>query len=293
MTHAHPLSFIALVLPFLVAACAAPQVPMEQPTALIDRLRAMCERAPLTVAHRGASEFYPENTTAAFLAAVAFGAQMVELDVRQTADGRLVVIHDETLDRTTNSAAALGIAGQRVDQVTWAEIQGLDAGAWKDERFATARVPTLGEALDTIQPASITMIEHKAASATAIVDLLRRRHQVRSVLLQSFDWDWLAEVHALEPAITLGVLGEDPITEATYDAIEATGAMLVHWDIDHLTRANVAALHDRGYLVCTYTANTDQQLIDAAATDLDAITTNRPARLLELQAGGTARRPGH
>ena len=89
-------------------------------------------------AHRGWSEKYPENTMLAFRAAAELGVDQIELDVRCTADGELVVIHDATVDRTTNGHGA-------VADMTLSELRALDAGSWKGEEFAGANIPTLDE----------------------------------------------------------------------------------------------------------------------------------------------------
>src|SRR5690606_16976560 len=114
----------------------------------------------LVVAHRGDAGSYPENTLASFEAALGTGAPIVELDFHQSRDGVLVCIHDETLDRTTDAARALGLPGLRVRDCDFVELSQLDAGSWWDARFADCRVPSLEAALTTIQRQAITMIEH-------------------------------------------------------------------------------------------------------------------------------------
>ena len=93
-----------------------------------------------TVAHRGASAGYPENTLAAYRAAIESGATALEVDVRTTKDGVLVSLHDKTLDRTTDGTGSIG-------DRTLGELRKLDAGAWFDPKFAGQRVPTLSEVL--------------------------------------------------------------------------------------------------------------------------------------------------
>ncbi|WP_166825712.1 glycerophosphodiester phosphodiesterase [Thalassoroseus pseudoceratinae] len=103
-------------------------------------------------AHRGASATHPENTLAAFRRAIHLGAQMIEFDVALTRDGELVLMHDSTIDRTTNGSG-------RVTEWTLAELKKLDAGSWKDTRFKGERVPTLREALD-VMPDNIWLNVH-------------------------------------------------------------------------------------------------------------------------------------
>ena len=272
-------------------ACAQSE-PQAVETALSRRLGAMARTAPLVVAHRGASAQYPENTMVAFQAALDSGAQMVELDFRQTADGQLVVLHDRTLDRTTNSAEALGQRDVAVAATPWNAVQKLDAGSWKDSAFAGTKVPSLEQALTLIQKGAVTMIEHKAGNPAPLVALLRRLELVDDVLVQSFDWDWLAAVHALEPRLTIGALGEKAVPEDLLARLAPTGASVVHWDHARLRLEDVETLHRHGYLVCVYTINADVGLIGAGPLDLDMVATDRPGRMHALvERGAVPRRP--
>ena len=94
-------------------------------------------------AHRGAMDTHPENTLAAFREAVSLGAHMIEFDVRTTKDGQLVILHDETVDRTTNGTG-------KISELMFDEVKKLDAGSWKSESFAKEKIPTLKESLDVI-----------------------------------------------------------------------------------------------------------------------------------------------
>jgi len=124
-------------------------------------------------AHRGENGVFPENTVPGFLEAVRLGASQVEFDVRRTKDDRLIIMHDVTVDRTTNGKG-------KVAELTFDEIRALDAGIKKGERFAGTKVPTLEEALDCL-PRNIWINVHTAASrpeeiAKIILDK-KREHQ--------------------------------------------------------------------------------------------------------------------
>ena len=239
------------------------------------------------VGHRGASETHPENTLPAFRKALRDGAQVLEFDVHATSDGELVVIHDETLDRTTDARRRFRRSGLRVDGMRAREIARLDAGAWKAARFRGARVPTLRQVLRLLEGRAIPMIEHKGGLPADYVALLRELGQIDAVLLQSFDWGFVAEAHALEPSLALGALGEDLLDRRRLLQLPATGACLVHWDVHDLRREDVSAWHRHDYLVCAYTANSDVELLGCAQLGIDAITTNRPGRLAELVRAGS------
>ena len=127
-------------------------------------------------AHRGANETHPENTITAFEEAVRLGAQMVEFDVRMTKDNKLIIMHDRSVDRTTNG---MGL----VEDLSWNEIKDLDAGEWKSKYFKGEKVPLFDEALDVF-PKNIWLNIHlkgdeKLGQAVANVLLSKKReHQV-------------------------------------------------------------------------------------------------------------------
>lgn len=255
---------------------------------VLRRLREAAAVAPVVVAHRGASEQFPENTLAALRAAVAAKALVVEFDVHQTKDGAWVVLHDATCDRTTDAVARFGRKDVRIDSLTLAEVRTLDAGAWKGKAFAGERLPTLAEALAAIWPA-IPMVERKGGEARALVGALHELAAVDRVLVQAFDWEWLAAVHAAEPKLLLGALGGKELTAGRLAEAQATGARLIHWDHRTLDVDAAAAARAAGQLLCVYTVDPDALLLGAAALGCDLITTNRPARLRELRDRGLLR----
>lgn len=259
-------------------------LPPQDPLVL-KQLRTAAAAAPLVVAHRGASEQFPENTLAALRAAVAQQAHVVEFDVWQTKDGAWVLLHDATLDRTTDATAKLGRKDVRVDQCTLAEVRSLDAGAWKGKAFAGEKVPTLAEALAAVQPA-IAMVEHKGGDPAALAAELQKLDANDRVLVQSFDWPWLTAFHAAAPGVLCGALGGKDCTRERLAAAAATGARLVHWDHRTLDLDAAAAVRGAGHLLCVYTVDPDCALLGAAALGCDLITTNRPERLVALRERG-------
>jgi len=264
----------ALALCLLVGwSCAAP--------AAFERLQ---REAPfVVVAHRGASAAFPENTEVAFRAAARAGAPMVEFDVFQSKDGVWVCMHDRTLDRTTDAASRLGRAGVRVDELTFAQLRELDAGGWFGEGYRGARIPTLEEALAAIAPA-MPMIEHKAGDPQALVAELRRLDVVDDVLVQSFHWDWLEQVHAIEPRLLLGALSGDAPTEARLTDLERTGARIVHWGHHRMTAAAARWVLGSGRLLCVYTVDDDDEFRRCLELGCQMITTNRPRHFIETMS---------
>jgi glycerophosphoryl diester phosphodiesterase len=117
------------------------------------------------VAHRGASKFAPENTIAAFLKAAEMGAHYAEMDVRQTSDGHFIIMHDATVNRTTDGKG-------EVSAMTLKQIKELDAGSWFGSEFKGERIPTLRETLQAIKGKILPDIDFKAGDLEALVKLL-------------------------------------------------------------------------------------------------------------------------
>ncbi len=192
----------------------------------------------VVVAHRGASGQAPENTMEAFRLGVEAGADAIELDVHLTADGQLAVIHDESLDRTTDR-------GGRVADLTMDDLRAADAGARfarpDDAGFPFAgrglRIPTLPEVLDWLPEGIGLVVEIKArAAADAVVEALRGRPAGKDgrVAVISFDEGAIERVHELDPGLKTGYLlvPTQPIPPALVWATEH-GHVGVHpWDGD-------------------------------------------------------------
>src|SRR5262245_33791522 len=166
----------------------------------------LASKRPLVIAHRGYSEFAPENTLPSFKLAMAAGADLVELDYYHSKDGQLVVMHDPDLDRTTDATNRWGGRKIKIESKTAAEIQTLDAGSWFDPKYAGTKVPLLNEALDTIQKGSVTLIERKGGDPAACTKLLISKDLINKVVVQSFDWEYLRGFHELQPDQVLGAL---------------------------------------------------------------------------------------
>src|SRR4051794_317812 len=146
---------------------------------------------PLVIAHRGYSQFAPENTLPSFKLAMAAGADLVELDYRHSHDDQLVVIHDAALDRTTDATHRWHGRHIKVETRTAAQLHTLDAGSWFDAQFKGTSLPLLADALETIQKESMALIERKAGEPAACIALLTELKLINKVIVQSFDWDFL------------------------------------------------------------------------------------------------------
>ncbi|MFJ4696167.1 glycerophosphodiester phosphodiesterase [Streptomyces sp. NPDC088766] len=191
----------------------------------VDDARAGIVGRPAVIAHRGASAQAPENTLAAVDAAAGLGVRWVENDVQRTKDGELVVIHDDSLERTTDAEEVFpGRSPWKVRDFTAAEVARLDAGSWFGPAYAGARVPTLREYVRRVEhhgqklllelknPALYPGLEQDTLKVLADEGWLDREHLGRLVV-QSFDAGSLRAVHDLAPSVTTGLLGRPPVRD--------------------------------------------------------------------------------
>ena len=242
---------------------------------------------PLVIAHRGDSVHAPENTLPAFASAVKLKADLVELDYYHCKEGVPVVIHDNFLDRTTDAEAIFGKAKMLVEESPLADLQKLDAGSWFDPKFKGTRLPTLAESLTCIQAGSVTLIERKKGDAATCIKLLRELKLTGRVVVQSFDWKYVRDCHDLEPTLVLAALGsgKDPLSEARLAAAAETGASIVAWDHNKLTKDQIDSIHARGLKAWCYTLDDSARGKDLAAAGIDGIITNAPGRMLKAVRG--------
>lgn len=218
------------------------------------------------IAHRGASAVAPENTLAAFRLASDLGADGVELDVRATADGQLVVIHDAAVDRTTDGTGAIAA-------LTFAQVRAVDAGRKFGPAFAGERVPLLSEVLEAARGRLLVDIEVKAPGIEpALVDLIRQMKMADSVLITSFDLQVVSHARALAPEIPAGLL--QPAAHPQVAVQLGVAAYLP--EIGALT-ADVMTLCRRHRLrVIPWTVRTEDQARHALRLGVDGMIADDP-----------------
>jgi glycerophosphoryl diester phosphodiesterase len=226
----------------------------------------IASKKPLIIGHRGYCELAPENTIPSFKLAIDAGADLVELDYHHTKDGQPIVIHDATLDRTTDAVRRWRKRRIKVDSKTASEIQSLDAGSWFNRKYAGTKIPLLSEVLDVIQQNSVTLIERKSGDPAACIRLLREKDLINKVVVQSFDWNFLREFHEQEPRQVLGALGPPAVlpdgkkpprrtkalSAAWLDDLHLTGAKVAAWN-SQLSKEAVNLANERGLKVWVYT----------------------------------------
>ncbi|MFG3661958.1 glycerophosphodiester phosphodiesterase [Streptomyces sp. NPDC047706] len=250
------------------------------------------EGTPVVLAHRGACAYAPENTLAAVDKAAELGIEWVENDVQRTRDGELVVIHDDTLRRTTDVKQVFpGRAPWRVADFTAAEIARLDAGGWFGPAYAGARVPTLAEYLRRIEhhhqkllleikkPELYPGIEGQTLKVLGNEGWLDERHLADRLIVQSFGADSLRTVHELKPAVKTGLLGTpSPAQVADYagfvDQINPSHASLTASYVSAVQR--ITGAHGRPLEVFTWTVDDAVTARKVAAYGVDGVITNKP-----------------
>lgn len=227
----------------------------------------------IIIAHRGASGHFPENTLCAFQRAVECGADMCELDVQLSHDGALVVIHDDTVDRTTGGSGP-------VNAMTLAELKRLDASAEFPE-FKGERVPTLDEVLSSLKGRCALNIELKAPDVeTKVCACIGAYDAFDSVIVSSFDWTALARVKKIDHRIRIGLLAEHGAMWMMAAAL-SMGADAIHPRVDLVTETLCGAAHERKLKVYAWTADDPALMRRLAACGVDGIMTNFPERLRE------------
>jgi Glycerophosphoryl diester phosphodiesterase len=238
----------------------------------------------LIAAHRGNASDCPENTLPAFQSALDAKADLVELDYFHSADGVPVVIHDEFLDRTTDAEQILGKSKLLVGSLNLADLQRLDAGSWYDAKFAKTRLPTLAESLDLIQTKSVTLIERKGGDAKTLVKLLEDKKLLDQVVVQAFDWKFVAECRRLAPHLALGTLSDKPPNLETLQAAAATGADVIVWNHEKIGPTQIKQIHALGKKAWVYTVDDPARATALIAAGIDGIITNKPAEMLRLRS---------
>jgi glycerophosphoryl diester phosphodiesterase len=237
----------------------------------------------LVIGHRGNSSVAPENTLPSFAKAIEVKADLVELDYHHSADGVPVVIHDEFLDKTTDARTVFGKEKLPVKDLPLAELARLDAGAWFGPEFKGTKVPTLVEALRTIQASSTTLIERKAGDAAILVKLLEREKVADRVVVFAFDWEFVKDCRRLSPTLTLGTLYSKTSTPELIDEAAAIGVDLIAWNQEKLKPEHIELIHKHGKKAWVYTVDDPRRAADLIAAGIDGLITNKPAEMMRVR----------
>jgi glycerophosphoryl diester phosphodiesterase len=237
---------------------------------------------PLVEAHRGDSLNAPENTLAAFACAIRLSVDSIELDVHLSKDGTLMVLHDDTIDRTTGGRGS-------VTSLTAAELARLDAGAKFSPSFAGERIPRLVDVLEMVADGEILLnVEIKATPPgidvpRKVAALLRQFGGGRGHVVSSFDLQALLDVRAIDPDIPLALIGRGP---AILRLAVQHRLPWIHARHTTVTSALVAQAHAEGIRVNAWTVDDPGTLDYWTTIGLDKVCTNRPGLMLERLSQG-------
>ena len=234
----------------------------------------------VNVAHRGASGHAPENTISAFDKVVEMKADYIEIDVQMTQDGKLVVIHDTTVDRTTNGTGSVG-------DYTLDEIQKLDAGSWFDEEFAGEQIPTFEEIMDRYRGKIGILIELKTPELYPGVEekvteslIQRNMHRPNNgkIIIQSFNHESVQQSKELLPNIPHGVLVGATWADVSDEQLAQFAAYADYFNpnMNIVTEKLVARVHTTGLKIFPYTVRAQEQADNLFALGVDGIITDFP-----------------
>jgi glycerophosphoryl diester phosphodiesterase len=241
---------------------------------------------PRLIGHRGAALLAPENTLAGFRKAAETGVPWVEFDVRLARDGRCVLLHDDTLERTTTGTG-------RADLLGFEALQRFDAGAWFGPTFAGERVPSFEETIDLLAALGLgANVEVKpgpgaeVATGKAVAEVLRARwpKSLPTPLVSSFKEASLAAVREAAPELPRGLL----ISEVPPDwraRAEALGCVTIHCNHKKLERARAREIVEAGFPLLAYTVNEPARAEELWRWGLTTMITDCPDRLLPVTPG--------
>jgi len=231
---------------------------------------------PTIVAHRGGGSLAPENTLAAIDTGARYGHKMIEIDAKLSADGQIFLLHDDTLERTSNGH---GIAGD----LHWDALNQLDAGSWFDAAFSGERLPLLAEVAARcaqhhmlinieIKPTTGTDIETGRAVALAAGSLWQE-HDVRP-LLSSFSVDALSAAQQAAPQLPRGLL-LDEWDENCLELARNLQCSALHLNHEVLTEERATTILDAGFAILAYTVNSPYRARTLLAWGINSLCTDR------------------
>ena len=239
----------------------------------------------LVIGHRGAMGYAPENTIASFEEGLRRGADLLEMDVQLSGDGEVVVLHDSSVDRTSDGSGL-------VRDLPWKKIKEMDAGQWYSPDFSGQFIPSLTDVLRHFRARRTShqrgvglVIELKTAKgsagalADAVVQLLQREQFMERAFVISFDAVALQVVRSAHRSLPTGLLYSEEGDESRVAQAQMIGAQAICPRKTCVTARGVAAAHKAQLAVNAWTANTKNEMKRMTACGVDAITTNFPDRL--------------
>lgn len=233
----------------------------------------------LTFGHRGARAYAPMNTLPSFEMAAAMGAYGVEFDVRRSKDGVLVILHDATVDSTSNGSGA-------VDSLTFAQLRELDFGAWMGKQFAGTQIPTLDEVFELIGQRQLMNVEIKAERLFSggieaqVAETIARHNLGSRILVSSFNPLVVRRCAAAMPHILRGLLVETETPFERTRLLDKLKIQALHPYYPYIDEAYMTQARARGLAVNTWTVNDPADALRLRDLGVGAVITDRPDIIL-------------
>lgn len=231
------------------------------------------------VAHRGATGYAPENTNAAFDLAVEMNADYIEIDVQRSKDGELILIHDTTVNRTTDGTGKVG-------DLTLEQLRNLDAGSWKGDQYAGEQIPTFDEILDRYYGEIGILIELKAPElypgieeqiAEELIERNLDKLQNENIIIQSFNFNSMKKMNQLLPNVPIGIITSNR-GDTTAEALQefSTYADWFNPNYGIVTEELVNQVHDLDMQIGPWTVRSQEAADFLFEMDVDAIISDYP-----------------
>ncbi len=241
------------------------------------------DKAVLVFGHRGASAYAPMNTIPAFELAAEQGADAIELDVHLTKDGEIVIVHDFTIDHTTNSEGV-------VTEKTLAELKLLDAGSWFDNKFAGVRLPTLGEVFEAVGDKLYINVEIKTLSQDgdgteeAVATCIKKHNMAERVIVSSFNPLVLKRFRLIAPEIPIGYLlyHDDPFNTEPHKTLPPTEYEALHLHHEMVNDEQMAFANQHQLIVNCWTVNESDIALKLKSAGVRGVMSDYPDRMIEV-----------
>ncbi len=236
------------------------------------------------IAHRGVSAYAPENTLSAFRLAVKLGADGIELDVQRTKDGVLVVCHDQFVDRTTNGTGAFS-------DLTWDEIRHLYVYDKSRKSSVIEHVPTLRDVLAILPNRYLVNIEVKTSPSPypnieqQLTEELQKYGRHLDLIVSSFNHHSVLAMQSADKALHTGILYEGGFINI-WEYVQRVGLSIhsLHPYLDHVDDQFVDTVHQKGYAVYAYVANTEEEILRMLSVGVDGMITDRVEMAKRMRA---------
>jgi glycerophosphoryl diester phosphodiesterase len=245
------------------------------------RIEAMYSNHPTLVwGHRGACAYAPMNTLPSFELAVEQGADGVELDVHRTKDGHIVVVHDFTVDATTDGEGS-------IKDMTLNEIKELDAGNWFDEKFAGTKIPTLNEVFEAIGQKLYINIEIKSHDIVsdgieqAVAECIQRHNLQEQILVSSFNPLTLRRFREQLPEIPIGYAYATGYMRQLQSLLGNLKYEARHPNHESVDAESLEMAKNRDYVTATWTVNDPRRAKELVALGVEGIITDNPDTIIQ------------